>query len=126
MLGEKVKTPIHDTYVTESTIRYKDWKLFLKDEKIGGSGNKGLQGRKPAAKGSLFNVKDDVGETTDLSAQYPEKVAELMKMAESYQKEFAKGLRKPATVEHDSEEPEKETEAGIKKKKKQMRSKNQE
>ncbi|MDF7825963.1 sulfatase [Pontiellaceae bacterium B12227] len=32
-------------------------------------------------KPQLFNLEDDIGETTDVSSQHPEKVAELMKLA---------------------------------------------
>lgn len=57
--AERVYPPIHDQFIVPgATIRYKDWKLFIRE-------------------GSLFNLKDDVGETTDVSDQYPEIVKGL-------------------------------------------------
>ena len=104
MLGQNVKTPIHDTFTTGSTIRYKDWKLYLKKEMPGGNGTKGMQGRTPAEEGSLFNLKEDIGETSNVASQYPEKVKELRKLAEKYKAESSKGMRPPKYVEGFDEE----------------------
>ena len=91
MLGERVDAPIHDLFVVPgATIRYQDWKLLIKDQKPGGND---FGGRVPAKAGSLFNLKNDVGETTDVSARYPEKVQELKEMMEAYMKAFDANTR---------------------------------
>ena len=78
LMGEKVASPIHKTFIVPGvTIRHGDWKLLVKRQTPGGNGNKGLQGRKPAEAGSLFNLKDDIGETNDLSSKHPEIVQQL-------------------------------------------------
>ncbi|MGB0370776.1 MAG: sulfatase-like hydrolase/transferase [Opitutales bacterium] len=99
MLGEEVSSPIHETFFTGSTIRYKDWKLYLKRVTPGGNGKGGMQGRTPIEEGSLFNLKDDIGETTDISSQHPEIVQELKKMAQDYQLELASNIRPPEWVD---------------------------
>ncbi|MEM7015161.1 MAG: sulfatase-like hydrolase/transferase, partial [Verrucomicrobiota bacterium] len=64
--------PIHETFfVPNSVIRFQEWKLLIKGQKPGGKGDNGKQGRLEAAAGSLFNIEDDIGETTDGSAQHP-------------------------------------------------------
>lgn len=105
MLGEKVESPIHDTFVVPgSSIRHGDWKLLVKSQKPGGNGTKGMRGRKPAEAGSLFNLKDDLGETTDVSAQHPEKVKELQRLMAEYMKEFDDNKRPIGWMEGYSEE----------------------
>ncbi len=95
MLGEKVDTPIHDSFVVPGvSIRHKDWKLLVKGQTPGGNGNKGMQGRLPAKAGSLFNLKEDLSEKTDLSAKHPEKVQELQKMMDAYMEAFNANTRK--------------------------------
>lgn len=93
LYGEEVDTPIHDTFVVPGkTIRYKDWKLYVQNVTAGGA-KKGWGDRTGTHKGSLFNLKDDIGETTDVSAQHPEVVAELTKMMNQYMKEFRANKR---------------------------------
>lgn len=100
MLGKKTDAPIHDTFIVPGvTIRHGDWKLLIKAQKPGGGGTKGMQGRLPAKAGSLFNLKDDVGETTDLSAQYPEKVKELTELMDAYMKAFSANTREIGWVD---------------------------
>lgn len=94
MLGKEVNIPIHDTFVVPGTaIRHKDWKLLIKGQKPGGNGTKGMQGRLSAEAGSLFNLKEDLSETIDLSAQRPEKAQELTKMMDAYMKAFDANTR---------------------------------
>lgn len=52
-----------------------------------------MQGRKPAGAGSLFNVKNDPGETLNLSEQFPNKVRELRQLMQAYMKEFNANTR---------------------------------
>ena len=80
MQGRAVHPPIHDTFIVPgATIRHRHWKLLIKGQKPGGgkSDQKGKTDRVPAKAGSLFNLKDDPGETTDLSRQHPEIVSQL-------------------------------------------------
>ncbi|MFC1652208.1 sulfatase-like hydrolase/transferase [Planctomycetota bacterium] len=94
MLGQNLDKPIHETFIVPgATIRHGDWKLLVKDQKPGGGGNKGKQGRMPAKAGSLFNLRDDLGETKDFSAVYPETVVRLSKMMEAYMETFSKNIR---------------------------------
>lgn len=107
LLGQEVDVPIHETFVVPGVaIRHQEWKLLIKGQTPGGKGTNGMQGRVPAEAGSLFNLKDDVGETTDLSDQYPERVQDLTKMMELYMKEFAENTREigriPGFVEEKS------------------------
>jgi arylsulfatase A-like enzyme len=79
MQGKRVYPPIHDQFIVPgATIRYKDWKLLVKYQKPGGRdrGN-GETDRVPAEAGSLFNLKNDVSESTDVSEQFPEIVRGL-------------------------------------------------
>ncbi len=105
LLGETVESPIHDTFVVPgSAIRHGDWKLLIKGQSPGGNGNKGMQGRKPAPAGSLFNLKDDLGETTDVSAQHPEIVQQLRELMGVFMKGFEANKRPIGWVEGYSEE----------------------
>ena len=64
LFGEEVKVPIHERFIVPgSTIRHGDWKLFVKAQNPGGKGTKGKQGRVPAEAGSLFDIKNDPGES---------------------------------------------------------------
>ena len=96
MQGKEVQSPIHETFIVPgNTIRYKDWKLLVTQQKPGGGG-KGKKGRTDlvsAKAGSLFNLKEDLGETTDVSEQYPEKVEELTKMMKVFNAELKKSKR---------------------------------
>lgn len=47
----------------------------------------------PAEAGSLFNLKEDLGETTDLSAQHPEKVQELTEIMNIFMEELEANSR---------------------------------
>lgn len=102
MLGNKVKNPIHDSFIVpDSTIRHLDWKLLVKGQKPGGNGTKGKQGRVAAEAGSLFNLKNDIGESTDLSARYPERVEELSRMMDSFMKELKANTREIGRISGD-------------------------
>lgn len=75
--GKKLGQPIHDAvFVPGSVVRSNDWKLTAQDLTPGGPPNNWGE-RKGAAKGTLFNLKNDPSETTDVAAQNPEKVKEL-------------------------------------------------
>jgi len=102
MKGEAVESPIHETYIVPGkTIRHKEWKLFVSGQRPGGKSRdgRGKQGRLPARAGSLFNLRDDIGETTDVSAAHPEKVKELTGMMEAFMKELEENSRPIGKVE---------------------------
>ena len=105
LFGEEVKVPIHERFIVPgSTIRHGDWKLFVKAQNPGGKGTKGKQGRVPAEAGSLFDIKNDPGESTNLAAQHPELVKELQKEMKNFTTEFEANLRPIGWVEGYSEE----------------------
>ena len=68
-------------------VRKGDWKVMLKHEegpkKAVGNWNHHVAQKdsKPLTAHQLYNLKDDIGETTDLSTKHPEKLAELLKLA---------------------------------------------
>lgn len=96
MRGEQVESPIHETFtVPGATVRHGDWKLLVKGQSPGGgrSDEVGKTDRVPAQAGSLFNLKEDLGETTDLSAQHPEKVQELTAMMNAFMEELEANSR---------------------------------
>jgi hypothetical protein len=72
--------------------------------KPGGGLKNGKQDRVPAEAGSLFNLCEDVGETKNVSAEYPEKAAELKKMMDSFMKKFKEEMRPAGTVSADQTE----------------------
>ena len=49
--------------------------------------------RVPANAGSLFNLREDPGETKTLSQAYPEKALDLKKMMDSYMETFKQDVR---------------------------------
>lgn len=102
MEAKASELPIHETYIVPNkTIRRKEWKLFVADQKPGGNTRegRGKQGRLPARAGSLYNLKNDLSETTDVSASHPEKVKELTRMMEAFMKELDTNSRPIGKVE---------------------------
>ena len=101
MRGEQVDTPIHDSFIVPgATIRHGDWKLFVTGQKPGGgrSDRIGKTDRVAAAAGSLFDLKNDVGETTDVAADQPQKVRELTERMKTFVKELEANSRPIGTV----------------------------
>jgi hypothetical protein len=96
MQGQELDASIHNTFIVPgATIRHDDWKLLVKGQKPGGgkSDQIGKTDRVPAEAGSLFNLKDDPGETTEHSAMYPEKIRELTRMMNDFMVELEANLR---------------------------------
>ncbi|TWU32244.1 sulfatase-like hydrolase/transferase [Novipirellula artificiosorum] len=96
MRGEDLDSPIHETFIVPgATVRHGDWKLLVKGQSPGGgkSDRVGKTDRIPAKAGSLFNLNEDLGETTDLSAQHPEKVQELTKTMNVFMEELETNSR---------------------------------
>lgn len=101
MRGEQLDAPIHDSFtVPGATIRYGDWKLFLKGQSPGGgrSDRVGKTDRIPAVAGSLFNVKQDPGETTNVGAQHPDNVRELTERMKAFVTELDSHSRPIGTL----------------------------
>ena len=97
--GEKLQQPIHETFIVAgSTVRYKNWKLAFGSLKPGGNGREDAGS---AEAGSLFNLKEDIGEKNNVSSQYPELVKEMTKMMEEYLKDLKTNSRKAGTVPED-------------------------
>jgi arylsulfatase A-like enzyme len=84
------KPPHEDIIMMNSTIRVGEWKLYLKQQNPGGkSANRSGSERQPAAAGSLFNLKTDLGETKNAAAENPEIAKSLRARAETFQKDLA-------------------------------------
>ena len=101
ILEKKVEKPIHETFIVPgATIRSGDWKLLVKDQKPGGNNNgKGDTTRVGADAGSLFNLKEDIGETKDQSANFPAIADSLNNIMKVYMDEFNKNIRPRETVQ---------------------------
>ncbi len=102
MEGRKVTEPIHDTFIVPgATIRSGDWKLLIKSQKPGGgkSDKVGKTDRVGAAAGALFNLREDVGETRDVSASHPEKIRELTIGMRDFMNDLEKNSRPIGKVE---------------------------
>lgn len=93
MKGEDVETPIHESFIVPgSVIRYGRWKLLIRDLKPGGKS--GREGKRPSAKaGSLFDLQADPGESTDVSGDHPEVVADLRRRMDIAVKELEANSR---------------------------------
>lgn len=75
---------VHHSFFGSFSIRKDGWKL----EMCNGSGGGTLPNDSPAAQGlppiQLYNLKDEIGETTNLWQEYPEKVEELRELLTDY------------------------------------------
>ena len=75
--------------VPGSTIIHDGWKYYAKTQVPYNKKDEARWGTfKPAEEGALFNLKDDIGETTDVSGQYPEVAESLKKKMEAFMAEF--------------------------------------
>ncbi|QEG02400.1 Arylsulfatase [Stieleria maiorica] len=102
MLGEQESTPPRDSVIMDgSTIRMGDWKLFLKAEKPGGRNGGERMG---TAAGTLFNMKTDSSETTDVAAENPDVVQSLRVAAKAFEQELANHSRPIGRLEGDNKD----------------------
>ena len=69
MKGKKVKRVLYWEYGNQQAIRNGDWKLYRRYNK-----------KADKVTTQLFNLKDDIGEKSDLSKSNPEKVSHLLKL----------------------------------------------
>jgi len=91
--GETLETPIHETFIVPNkTIRDREWKLYVNNVSPGGAA-KGWGDRKGTSRGSLFHLKTDIGETTDVSSEHPEVVERLQKKMDEFLKEMRANKR---------------------------------
>ena len=91
-------------------VRSGEWKLHLAHDyrTIASTGNDGAMGRYGSARigSSLFNLRTDPGETRDVSAQHPDVVERLRKIAEAARDDLGdtqpnregRGVRSPGRV----------------------------
>lgn len=66
-------------------VRSGPWKLFVRDTDFGGS----------VKAGTLYNLEDDISETTDLSESHPDIVSKLEALAESSRIDLGDGTERP-------------------------------
>ncbi len=90
ILGEKTGAP-HDAlywrFGGQLAVRGGDWKLVKAVDGGGKAGGGGAAARREKATvegAKLFNLKDDLGEQTDLTQKHPEKVKELAALWEKW------------------------------------------
>ncbi|MGB1125455.1 MAG: sulfatase family protein [Phycisphaeraceae bacterium] len=79
-------------------VRVGDWKLHTRHKwrKVVSKGKDGHPGKQayPVIEQSLFNLKDDIGETTNVADQHPEVVEQLLKVVEQARSELGDRLTK--------------------------------
>ncbi|MDF7827161.1 hypothetical protein P4B35_24270, partial [Pontiellaceae bacterium B12227] len=73
---------INTTGATSDTILDGDWKLIKEMDREKSDAAAGRRVYRPA----LYKLKDDPYEKNDLSADYPEKVAEMLKLIDEAKK----------------------------------------
>jgi len=79
-------------------FRHKNWKLFIKDERSKGTNAKVTKNKKVAA-GTLFDLENDLAETTDVSNEYPQIADRIKDMADKYLSDLEKNKRPPGKME---------------------------
>ena len=101
--GEAAEPPHAALYWRDGgqmAVRVGDWKLVKSSPGKGQDGDGGeaaaRRGKATVAGATLFNLKDDGGEQTDLAAQHPEKVQELAAAWQKWNAELADPLWGPA------------------------------
>ena len=117
MSGEKNAKSPHEYYCYYwgnhlQAIRSGDWKLHFPHSYRSLTGEPGMDGRpngytQAKTDLALFNLKDDLGETTDVKDQHPDVVAMLQKYADEAREELGdsakkmqgRGFRAPARID---------------------------
>lgn len=86
-----------------------DWKFHFEHEYLSNEiiNHDGMPGEfvTKLLKSSLFNLKDDIGETTDLSEKYPALVEQLKKMGEEFDREVKHNKRPVGKVNQEITNP---------------------
>lgn len=73
-------------------VRSGDWKLFVRNT---GAPFPGESQPQRVVPGTLYNLKNDIGETNDVSKTHPDVVARLMKLAEASRVDLGDGPDRP-------------------------------
>ena len=95
LAGDKADAPhpvLYWRFGGQIAVRAGDWKLVKAVDGGGRAGGGGAAARRQKASvegAQLFNLKDDVGEQTDLAGKNPEKVKELAGLWEKWNAELA-------------------------------------
>ncbi len=97
--GKRIENPreaiVHHSVLGRFSLRHGNWKLLLAP---GSGGRTAPLGIEATSQGlpemQLYNMEADIGETNNLIDQYPEKVAALVELLESY---VARGRSTPGT-----------------------------
>ncbi|MEM9345304.1 MAG: sulfatase [Planctomycetota bacterium] len=105
--GEAEDSP-HEAYLFYyggelHAVRVGDWKLHTRHKwrRVVTKGKDGYPGRQdyPVIEQSLFNLKDDIGETNDVSEQHPEIVEKLLKVVDQARAELGDRITKQEGTE---------------------------
>ena len=89
-LGERKSQPLRDVQIVPgATIIHDGWKYYSAKQTPYNKKDPSQWGSfQPAEAGALFNLNEDIGETTDVSDQYPEVVKSLKKKMEAFMAEL--------------------------------------
>ncbi len=80
----------------QAAVRRGDWKLVRYDNAVDTPGSRSKGGAKTALSPfRLYNLAEDVGETHDRSAEYPEKARELLAGWDAWSRQLAQPLWEP-------------------------------
>ncbi|MGB0372889.1 MAG: sulfatase-like hydrolase/transferase [Opitutales bacterium] len=95
LMGDKRSKPLRDVQIVPgATIIHNEWKYYTNTQlPYNKKGPENWDAYKPVNAGALFNLKEDIGETTDVSAEYPEVAESLKKKMEAFMAEFEKTRR---------------------------------
>lgn len=90
------KSPHESFCLTHSggTVRHGEWKFYPWKEKPGGQAGAKALGRDPSPDPvQLYNVRSDIGETTNLASQHPELVSKIQGIYAAHIAEMESGKR---------------------------------
>ncbi len=99
MQGKEFDRQLILQYEAHDAVRLGDWKLYRKNKQSNNKTGKSL------SKWELYKLKDDRTEQNDLANKYPEKVTEMNKMFEDWEKEV-KEIQGEVYVKHPQYSPE--------------------
>jgi len=93
---ENAKTP-HEAFFYRRgfdlfAVRSGDWKLYVRNTGAPFPGDTTVQ---RVAAGTLYNLKDDIGETRDVAQDHPDVIARLMQLAEESRDDLGDGPDRP-------------------------------
>jgi arylsulfatase A-like enzyme len=109
LLGQGKESPREAHYYFNGTrleaVRFGPWKLSVAPQAEGTGKAKAAADAKAPFTPALYNLNDDIGETTDVAAQHPEVVKRLQDLAARMDADLGAtkagpGVRPPGKVEH--------------------------